>query len=90
MSKKEDSDPYTSEPTHLRVYREDHGDEFPWCIDGLDDEGRYTEDVRRFATLAECFMYADLFVADTEYDGVTWKWNTQRPNRRVRINEEAT
>ena len=63
-------DPYTSRPTHLRVYREDTGDEYPWHIDGADNEGRFTEDVRRFETQAECLTYADLFVADTTYDGV--------------------
>lgn len=81
----ETDDPYTSEPTHLRIYREDdYGDEYPWCIDGLDAEGRYTEDVRRFASHAECVMYADLFVADTTYDGVVWRWDPNRSDRRVR------
>ena len=76
-------DPYTSRPTHLRVYREDTGDEYPWHIDGADNEGRFTEDVRRFETQAECLTYADLFVADTTYDGVVWVSHSQR-NTRIR------
>lgn len=72
---------YTSEPTHLRIYREETGDEYVWHIDGADDAGRYTEDVRRFTTMQECLMYADLFVADTKFDGVAWKWNSNRTTR---------
>lgn len=71
----------TTEPTHLRIYREETGDNEVWHLDGADNEGRYTEDVRRFATMEECLMYADLFVADTTYDGVTWKWDTDRKTR---------
>lgn len=74
-------DPYTSSPTHLRIYREETGDEFVWHIDGADNEGRYTEEVRRFATFKECVDSADLVVCDTEYDGVTWQWDKTRKTR---------
>ena len=71
-------DTYTTRPTHLRIYREETGDEDVWHIDGADNEGRFTEDVRRFSTHKECIDYADLLVADTEHDGVVWEWDTKR------------
>lgn len=41
---------YTDAPTRYRILKEDHGDDWPWVLDGVDDARNYTEDVRRFAT----------------------------------------
>ena len=55
---------YTSNPTAVRVYREDHGDEYPWCIDAVDSDGRYIDDVRRFGTEQECMDVFDDLVSE--------------------------
>jgi hypothetical protein len=68
----------TNRPTRLRIFKVT-GDEYPWYIDGTDNEGNFTDDVRQFATHAECLLYADLFVADATYDGVRWEWDVDRP-----------
>lgn len=68
-------DGYTSTPTHLRIYREDTGDAFPWHIDGADETGHFTEDVRRYATLEQAVAAMTEFVSDQ--DGVaTFQWRT--------------
>lgn len=69
---------YTTEPTHLRIYREDHGDEFPWCLDGVDDLGFYTEDISRFRTMDECIHMIPQFLSDNAH--LNWRWNPQRSN----------
>ena len=45
--------PEVSKATHVRVYKEDHGDEWPWCVDAVDDSGNYTEELDRYATFEE-------------------------------------
>ena len=55
---------YTSEPTRLRIYKEDVGDEFPWHLDAADSDGHCTEDVRRFRTFAEALEEAPSFAAE--------------------------
>lgn len=67
---------YTSEPTHLRIYKEDYGDEFPWCLDGVDDAGNFTEDLSRFRTMDECIDVIPQFLADNAH--LNWRWNPQR------------
>lgn len=69
-------DGYTKHPTHLRVYRCETGDEFPWHLDGADNVGRYTEDVSRFRTMDECFDAAPQFLRDNAH--LTWAWDPQR------------
>lgn len=80
---------YTSTPTRLRIWKEDCGDEYPWHIDGTDNEGNYTEDVRRFATFKECINSAEVLVVETTYDGVKWEWDVNRPKeaRQIRRNK---
>lgn len=65
-----DQDDYALTPQAVRVYEEDHGDEYPWCIDGVDSDARYTEDMRRFSTLEEVLDFIPEFI--TECHGVTW------------------
>lgn len=75
-------DGYTSTPTHLRIYWEETGDEYPWHIDGADNEYRYTEAVWRFATQAEAFAAAPRFITETTDDGgVEWRWDSGRKTR---------
>ena len=55
-------DGYTSEPTAVRIYREDHGDDWPWCIDGVDADGHFTEAIWRFATHPEAIEALPEFI----------------------------
>lgn len=57
-----EGDGYTSQPTHVRVYREDRPD-YPWQVDGADDAGNYTEDVRSFETFGEAIEAVPEFIA---------------------------
>jgi hypothetical protein len=71
-------DEYTDKPTHLRVYRHETGDDWPWHLDGADNDGRYTEDLSRFATRDECFDAAPQFIRDNSH--LTWEWDAARHN----------
>ena len=66
-------DGYTSEPTHLRIYKEDSGDGWLWQLDGADDDLNYTEDVRSYATHAEAVEAMAQFVTDQD-DVATFRW----------------
>lgn len=57
-------DGYTSNPTHLRIWQDETGDEWTWHIDGANSEGRYTEDVRRFVTEQEAIDMIAEFVQE--------------------------
>lgn len=69
---------YTTEPTHVRVYREDCGDDWPWHVDAADEGGNYTESLNRYASLAEALTdgIRDL-VADAGYGTTVTRDNQQ-------------
>jgi hypothetical protein len=73
-----DDDGYTSQPTHIRVYREDTGDEYVWHLDGADNDGNYTVEVRTYETMQQALDSIPLFVADSTFDGVEWRWDVTR------------
>lgn len=70
---------YVSEVTHLRIYHEDQGDEWPWHLDAADETNHYSEDVRRFSTFAEALACIPEFIADNA--SLTWKWRGQNEFR---------
>lgn len=67
----------TTKPTHVRIYREDH-DDLPWYVDGADNKGEYTELLLQYETFEEALKYVGHFVEETELDGITWEWDTDR------------
>lgn len=67
------TDGYTSTPTHLRIYKDEGNAEHPWTLDGADDEGNYTEDVRCFKSVDEAIGCIADFLKDNE-EVVEWKW----------------
>jgi hypothetical protein len=76
----DEDDPYTSEPNHLRIYWEETGDRWKWHLDGADQQGRYTEEVRRFETHEQAVASIPEFV---EESGVRWRWQQDRPRTRI-------
>lgn len=66
----EDDPPYTTTPSHVRVY--DEGDnEHPWMLDAFDCvTGFYSEDVRTFATEDEAVAFIPAFVASNAFPPV--------------------
>lgn len=76
----DNEDPYTSTPTHVRLYQE--GEE--WFIDGQDDSYRYTEMCWSYDTFAEAAANLADFVKLSQLSGVTWQWNASRPRRSLR------
>lgn len=57
-------DGYTVNPTTVRMYREDTGDEWPWHLDGVDGSGHYTEACERYASEGEALANVERFVAE--------------------------
>jgi hypothetical protein len=68
-------DGYTSEPTHLRIFREETGDQWPWHVDAADDAGNYTEVVGRFATHDAAVTTMPQFIDEvTACYSPQWRW----------------
>lgn len=67
-------DPYTTRPTHLRMWCDDG----EWFIDGLDEDGRFTEMCWSFDTFAEALASLPEFPLFAAMDKVTWDWRKQR------------
>lgn len=54
----------TDTVTHLRIVKEDQGDEWPWMLDAVDELCNYSECVRTFATHAECVAAIPDFIQE--------------------------
>jgi hypothetical protein len=68
-------DAYTDEPTYVRIFT----DGMEWFIDGVDNEGNYTESCWSFDSHEEAAANVEDFVKiATEDWGVTWKWRQPR------------
>lgn len=75
-------DPYTSEPTRVRIFTEEWSEGTSFTIDGADNDGHYTEGCwSGYATLEEALATVPAFIEATTLDGVVWKWDTARPKR---------
>lgn len=67
-----EGDGYTSDATHVRIVDEGYED-YTWVVDGVDGAGRFTEDVRSFATLEDAQAFVPEFIADMRRDGTTFE-----------------
>lgn len=70
-------DGYTSEPTHLRIYKDDWIDSSgrPWALDAADEDGNYTEGIESFATFEDAVAAIPVFIMEVTANWQPkWRW----------------